>query len=119
MLTMEYLERFTDTEIEKIVDEGLIYMCACPAQVADSLRKVRNMYRYQLRCLRDPQNDHRVHDIIVIASVQVHAQLEDCLEAVLVAEQWDRKTLSMPPELRERQAKEISGDSQFFEPSPK
>jgi hypothetical protein len=119
MLTMEYLERFTDTEIEKIVDEGLIYMCACPAQVADSLRKVRNMYRYQLRCLRDPQNDHRVHAIIVSASVRVHAQLEDCLEAVLVAEQWDRKTLSMPPELRERQAKEISGDSQFFEPLPK
>lgn len=116
---MEYVERFTDTEVEKIVEEGLIYMCACPAQVADSLRKVRNMYRYQLNCLRNPQNDCKVHRTIAAASVQVHAQLEECLEAVLVMEQWDRKTLSMPPELRERQVKEISGDSQFYEPSEK
>lgn len=116
---MEYVERFTDTEVEKIVDEGLIYMCACPAQVAETLRKVRNMYRYQLSCLRSPENDFRVHEAIAAVSVQVHAQLEDCLEAVLAIEQWDRKTLSMPVGLRERQAKEISGDSQFFESTAK
>ena len=116
---MEYVERFTDTEVEKIVDEGLIYMCACPAQVAETLRKVRNMYRYQLNCLRNPENDCRVHDTIAAVSVQVHAQLEDCLEAVLALEQWDRETLTMPVGLRERQAKEISGDSHFFETATK
>jgi len=32
---MTYVERFTDAELEKIIESGLIYMCACPAQVAN------------------------------------------------------------------------------------
>lgn len=112
---MDYIERFTDVELEKIIEEGLIYMCACPAQVADTLRKVRELHRYQLNCLVNPNNDGRVHEAIARSSVLAHAQLQDCLDEVLELEQWDRQTLSMPAGLRDRQVREISVDSRFFD----
>jgi len=112
---MDYQERFTDADIEKIIEEGLIYMCACPAQVAEALRKVRELHRYQLNCLRNPQNDGRVHETIAATSVLVHEKLQDCLDEVLALEQWDRETLTMPPGLRERQAREITSDAKFFD----
>jgi glutamyl/glutaminyl-tRNA synthetase len=40
---MPYEERFTDAEFVRIVEEGLIYMCACPAQVAEAMRKLREL----------------------------------------------------------------------------
>jgi len=45
----------------------------------------------------------------------VHEKLQDCLDEILELEQWDRQTLTMPPGLRERQAREITNDSQFFD----
>jgi len=112
---MDYQERFTDADIEKIIEEGLIYMCACPAQVAEALRKVRELHRYQIGCIRNPQNNSRVHEIIAATSLLVHEKLQDCLDEILELEQWDRQTLTMPPGLRERQAREITNDSQFFD----
>ncbi len=112
---LDYVERFTDAELEKIIEEGLIYMCACPAQVADAIRKVRELHRYQSSCLINPQNDARVHEAIARTSVLAHAQLQDCLDEVLDLEQWDRKTLNMPAGLRDRQARELSADSRFFD----
>ena len=111
---MSYSERFSDQELARIVDEGLIYMCACPAQVAQMLRSVREMYRYQLNCLSDAGNDARVHQAIADTAIVTHAHLEACMEQILVIEQWDRDTLTMPPHLRKRQLKELAGDSTFF-----
>ena len=48
---MDYEERFSDQELEQVIAEGLIYMCACPAQVAETIRTVRSLYRYQLGCI--------------------------------------------------------------------
>lgn len=107
LLSMEYQERFSDRDLTKIVEEGLIYMCACPAQVAETLRNVRSMYRYQLNCLENPQNDSVVHTTIAEVAIATHTQLEDCLEKILELEKWDRTTLEMPPNLRRRQAAEI------------
>ncbi|NVO06611.1 MAG: hypothetical protein HXX19_12090 [Rhodoferax sp.] len=108
---MEYTEIFSDDDLEKIIDEGLVYMCACPAQVAESLRKVRAMYHYQLNCLSDGNNMAQVHRTIARTAISVQQQLEACLEEVLEIEQWDRATLTMPEGLRLRQHRELLDDN--------
>jgi glutamyl/glutaminyl-tRNA synthetase len=87
---MVYEERFSDVELAQVISEGLIYMCACPAQVAEAVRKVRELYRYQMNCQQDSGNERTVHQTI--------------------AKTADRKTLQMPQYLRAKQLKEISSD---------
>jgi hypothetical protein len=43
-------KQFTDQELSQIIEEGAIYMCACPAQVAVQLRSLRELHRYQNTC---------------------------------------------------------------------
>ena len=107
---MVYEERFTDDELAKIISEGLIYMCACPAQVADTIRKVRDLHRYQMNCLKNPENDHTVHRTIAATAAVTHSQLQDCMDEILILEKWDRQTLQMPADLRVKQLKEITSD---------
>ena len=107
---MAYEERLTDLELEKIMSEGMIYMCACPAQVAQSTRTVRELYRYQMACLGNPENDGRVHQAIARSAIAAHAELQACMELILVLENWDRATLSMPENLRVKQIKAITDD---------
>ena len=107
---MAYEERFSDEELAQIISEGLIYMCACPAQVADAVRKVRELYRYQMKCLQSPTNDCQVHQAIAKTAAATHNQLQDCMDEILVLEKWDRQTLQMPDYLRVKQLKEISSD---------
>jgi hypothetical protein len=107
---MDYEERYSDADLQHIVNEGLIYMCACPAQVADAIRKIRELYRYQDHCLKDPGNAAEVHRTIAQSAILAHSQLQDCLDQVLVLEQWDRSTLNMPANLRVRQAKAMLSD---------
>ena len=99
---MEYNERFTEAELSKVIEQSLLYMCACPAQVADAVRKLRELYRYQRRCIADPQNDRAVHALIAQSTIQTHAIMQDCLDGVIALEQWDRRTLEMPVGLRKR-----------------
>ena len=105
---MVYEERFSDVELAQIISEGLIYMCACPAQVAEAVRKVRELYRYQMNCLQDSENERTVHQTIAETAAATHHQLQDCMDQILVLEKWDRETLQMPEYLRVKQLKEIS-----------
>lgn len=107
---MHYEERFTDAELDLVIAQGMIYMCACPAQVADGMRKLREMLRYQMRCLDNPNNDNRVHTNIARHVVEAHEAMQRCLDEVIVLENWDRATLEMPAELRTRQMREILSD---------
>jgi hypothetical protein len=108
---MPYEERFTDAELGRIIEEAMVYMCACPAQVAEAIRKLRELYRYQQQCLTQPANHATVHNHIAHSAVQAHALLQDCLDQVLELEKWDRATLRMPPNLRQRQMAEmLTGD---------
>jgi uncharacterized membrane protein len=104
---MPYEERFTDEELAKIMEEGMVYMCACPAQVAEAMRKLRELHRYQQQCLTHASNNAAVHNAIAASTIQAHAILQDCLDQVLELEQWDRATLAMPPHLRQRQLSEM------------
>jgi hypothetical protein len=107
---MEYEERFTDAELVQVIEQAMIYMCACPAQVAASVRKLRELYRYQLRCIANPENNNDVHAQIALNTIQSHSIMQDCLDQIIVLEKWDRSTLEMPAGLRKRQLQEMTLD---------
>lgn len=100
-------QRFTDQQIQHVIEQGMIYMCACPAQVAQAIRTLRELFDYQQSCLTVEGTDPRVHQAIAKASQAAQTIMEDCMDLVLDIEQWDRTTLDMPANLRERQLREI------------
>lgn len=107
-MNRQYEEVFTDAEIGKVIEQAMIYMCACPAQVAASLRTVRELHRYQERCMLTPEVDKTVHIEIEKAATQAHNLLQDCLLKIMEIEGWDRKTLEMPEGLRQLQLRELT-----------
>lgn len=102
--------RFSDQQLEQIIEEATIYMCACPGQVAVQLRSLRELFRYQGNCRIDPGNEPAVHQAIAAATVQAYAVMEDCLDQVLTLEGWDRTTLQMPEGLRRKRAELLERD---------
>lgn len=104
---MHYEERFTDAQLSNIVEQGMVYMCACPAQVAEAIRKMRELRRYQMRCLLNPSNDSQVHQAISDKVSIAHGTMQDCLEDIIRLEGWDRETLEMPAHLRTRLMQEV------------
>jgi hypothetical protein len=107
---MDYEERFTDAELGKVIEQAMIYMCACPAQVADSVRKLRELYRYQIRCIANPESTPEVHLQIAKDTIEAHRVMQDCLDKIIEMEAWDRHTLEMPEGLRKRQMQEMLSD---------
>lgn len=103
-------KQFTDQELSQIIEEGAIYMCACPAQVVVQLRSLRELHRYQNTCEVDPGNDLRVHQAIAEATLRAHAVMEECMVKILDIEGWDRTTLKMPEGLRRRRDELIARD---------
>ncbi len=97
---MDLQHRFKDEELEQIVEEATVYMCACPAQVASQIRQLRQLVRYQRECISEGLTPRQVHELIEVSSLSAHAVLEQCLDQVLDIEGWDRSTLKMPTGLR-------------------
>lgn len=93
--------KFSNGELEKIVEEAAIYMCACPGQVATEIRALRNLIRYQQECIFKGKTPETVHLEIETSARQAHQLMESCLERVLELEGWDRVTLKMPSGLRQ------------------
>ena len=93
-------KKFSDSELEAIVEEAAIYMCACPGQVASEIRGLRNLIRYQRECIHSGKSLNTVHQTIEASAIEAHVSMETCLERVLEIEGWDRKTLKMPAGLR-------------------
>lgn len=97
---MDLQHRFTDEELQRIIEEAAIYMCACPGQVANKIRQLRHVIRYQRDCLSEAKTPDLVHHTIEASSREAHVVMEDCLDRVLEIEGWDRATLKMPDGLR-------------------
>ncbi len=93
-------QRFDNESLEKIIDASLIYMCACPAQVAKAIKDLRALYDYQLNCISQGALNDEVHRLIAETAVENHKNMEDALDRVLILEQWDRESLEMPDGLR-------------------
>ena len=100
--------RFSAAELEKILDQSAIYMCACPAQVCREIVNLRELWAYQAGC-RDRPGNQDTHDLIAAAAERAHEVLEDCLAAILEREGWDRATLTMPPGLRQLREEILAG----------
>lgn len=103
-------QRFSDLQLEQIIEEAAIYMCACPGQVAVQLRSLRSLFRYQNQCELEPANDAVVHQTIAEATLQAHALMEECLDRVLEIEGWDRATLTMPEGMRRKRLECLERD---------
>lgn len=91
--------RFSVAQLQAIIEEGAIHMCACPAQVCQQMLSLRELYAYQEQCMGRDGNAE-VHEAIAAATRRAYAELEDCLDRILAIEGWDRATLKMPAGLR-------------------
>ena len=100
-------EQFDPSQISRIIDQSLAYECACPAQVCRAIFELRDLYRYETECMNSSDNDVLVHQAIAAATEQSHALMEACLARVLEIEGWDPATLTMPPQLRDKQRKAL------------
>ena len=99
--------QFDASSLSRIIDQALVYQCACPAQVCRSILELRELYDYQRDCGNDSGNDRNVHDAIAEATSRAHETMEQCLEQILVIEGWDAATLTMPESLRKKTAKAL------------
>jgi hypothetical protein len=100
-------EKFSASQISRVIDQALIYQCACPAQVGRAIFEMRELYAYQMNCANSSENDQRVHGAIALATEKSHEILENCLKEILVIEGWDQESLSMPDTLKKKPAKTI------------
>jgi hypothetical protein len=100
-------ETFDSAQISKVIDQALMYQCACPAQVCRAIFELRELHQFQMDCADDTANDRIVHETIAEAAENSHQIMERCLEKILAIEGWDRATLTMPADLRKKSAKSI------------
>ncbi len=101
-------KRYSDEQLLRIVDQAMVYQCACPAQVASVMRELRRVEVYQQRCLNLTGTDEAVHQRISEDVRIVHATMEGCLTAVLEMEGWDMETLEMPDNLKKQMSNPVS-----------
>ena len=100
-------EKFNAAQISKVIDQSLIYQCACPAQVCRAIFELRELYEYQMNCTNDSANDERVHSTIAMATEKAHVVMEECLSEILEIEGWDKVSFAMPEALKKKTAKNI------------
>ena len=93
---------YSDGELGTVVEQATFYMCACPAQVADTVRKLRHLYAYQKNCIARGSNEINVevHNRIAQATVEALDVMESCMQDILRIEGWNPVTLEMPEGLR-------------------
>lgn len=97
-------QRYSRESLVRIVEQAIIFECACPAQVCKAINQVRELYAYQRDCLTQTDTDHAVHQRIAESCARNHAELEQCLDDVLRIEGWDAATLTMPANVEKRRA---------------
>jgi hypothetical protein len=94
--------QFSDQQLEHILEQSIVYSCACPAQVCKTLMQERELFAYQAKCLNLTTTDEAVHRAIAESVQATHREKEQCLVKVLELEGWDSKTLTMPEDLQKR-----------------
>ncbi|ATX80903.1 hypothetical protein Ga0123462_0024 [Mariprofundus ferrinatatus] len=97
---------YSDEQLLRIIDQAMVYQCACPAQVASVMRELRRVHQYQLRCLNLSGTDEMVHQRISEDVRKSHEVMEACLGEVLRLEGWDMETLTMPENLKKQMREE-------------
>jgi hypothetical protein len=100
-------EQFQAMQISKVIDQALVYQCACPAQVCRTIFELRDLYEYQMNCANDTANDKLVHETIAEATEQAHRIMEECLQKILEIEGWNPQALVMPDSLKKKPYKTL------------
>jgi hypothetical protein len=102
--------QYTNAQIEKICDQGFIYMCACPSQVSEQITHLRRLFNYQRNCMVSSETllNVKTHELIAEATNKAHEIMQQCLHDVLIHENWDLDTLEMPANLRQFLEKTLS-----------
>jgi hypothetical protein len=103
-------KRYSNQQLQGILEEAMLYLCACPAQVAEQLLQLRKVFDYQNTCISKGSLMADVHRRIADSVTLAHAELEQCLTDVMQLEGWDLQTLKMPEGLRELRQKAIDQD---------
>ncbi len=99
--------RFSDEILTRILEQSMIYACACPAQICRILTEQRILYRYQLRCINNNETEQTIHQRINSTLTTTHALLEQCLADILELEEWDMQTYQMPEALVQKHLAEF------------
>ena len=94
--------KFSQQSLTRILDQSVLYQCACPAQVCRHISQQRALFAYQSECLNLTDVDYAVHRRIADAVRRNHAEMENCLEDILRMEGWDMATLELPEALKAR-----------------
>ncbi len=102
--------KFTQSQLNDIMEQGMIQQCACPALLTRLLSDARYLNEYQKTCQSDSENDQRVHAAIARATDIVSSILEDYLIDILVLEEWETETLQMPERLVKLQMDAVDRD---------
>jgi hypothetical protein len=102
--------RYSKAQLVRIVGQAAMYQCACPAQVSDTIRRLRELHAYQQQCLDSSDIDREVHTTIARAAEQAIEIIEQCLADVLRIEGWDPVSLEMPDSLKKRLLDQIGRD---------
>lgn len=97
-------QTYPQSALVSIRRQAMIYNCACPAQVAETIAHLRKLYDYQASCLNEVPMDAAVHQRIAEAAERAHREMETCLREILAIEGWDPVTLQMPAHLEKRLA---------------
>jgi len=84
--------------------QAMIYNCACPAQVCETISHLRQLHDYQSACLDESPMDQIVHRRIAQAVEIAHREMETCLDEILRIEGWDPVTFEMPASLQKTRA---------------
>ncbi len=94
--------KFSQEALSHILDQSIMYQCACPAQVCALINQHRSLFNYQMNCLNATDVDCAVHQRIANTVSASHAQMEDCLEDILRLENWDMQSYDMPESVKAR-----------------
>lgn len=100
--------RYPNEVITHIIEQSIIYSCACPAQICAVINKNRALFNYQQRCLNLTDTDKAVHQTIAKTTENIHILLEKCLEDILHLEGWDMETYQMPESMQKKLMSEFS-----------
>lgn len=101
--------QYSITQLNRIIEQAMVYQCACPAQVSKLLIELSLLAQYQRECLDKTPVDATVHLRIRETIASVMPEVEACLTDILTTEGWDMNTLEMPADLQKRLIDELSG----------
>ena len=95
-------QQFSASQVSKVINQALMYQCACPAQVCKSIFDLRELFDYQMNCASDDINNALVHNTIAAAAEVSHEIMEECLKKILEIEGWDQTNFIMPESIRQK-----------------